>query len=246
MSAVKFIIPLTVLVSTFMLASCGWDPYGIEAQKKWIAQQDEAHRQYEDKIKEENDERTRRVETEKREYLASHPEVHIEKLPLDAKTASANALRKAINDMEFVTRDPSTNDLNQIYVNVGRAKFTMSTLNRSFSAQNEECKRVSAYTGENLNDFCKFQLAKGIQDYARILKNQKINGMTKQYALYSASYGDYIDYEHAARLAVMHYRICEQQGNQGYVEMVTSAVPCNGAGDVLNSYTARKLGLISN
>lgn len=246
MSAVKFIMPLTVLVSTFVMASCSWDPNGIEAQKKWIAQQDEAHRQYEEKLKEENDGRARRIEAEKSEYLASHPEVSIGSLALDAKSKSSNDLRASINEMGFVTREPTSSDLSKSYVNIGRFKFNFKRFVNSINAQDAECKRISAYSGENFNEICKQQLASSIHDFAKVLKNSEISDLTKWTALNEASYGDFIDYEHASRLAVMHHKMCAQQGNRGYVEMMTSAVPCIGDGDVLNNITARKLGVINN
>lgn len=229
-----------------LLASCSWDPGGFKAQERWLAQQKDAQKQYEIKVKRENDERIERRNAEKIEYQASHPEVSIGALPLDSESKSTNDLRNSINKMGFVTREPSSKDPNQAYVKIGRFQFTLKRFLMSLNAQGEECKRVSAYSGANLEELCKHEIINSIQDFTQVLKNKEINDLTKWTALNEASYGDFIDYEHASRLAVMHHKLCRAQGNIGYIEMITSAVPCNGTSDILNSYTARKLGFISN
>lgn len=243
---IRKIIPCMFFFAPFFLASCSLDPWGVKAQERWFAERNEAQKTYESKVKQEIAERIRRQEFEESQYLESHPEVSIGTLPLDSKSASSNDIRQSINLMGFVTREPSSDDLNQAYVKIGRFQFTLKRFVASFSAQEQECKRISAYSGENLDDYCKKNIAKSVKDFAYVLKNKEINDLTKWSALNEASYGDVIDYEHASRLAVMHHKLCEDQGNQGYVEMVTSAVPCNGTSDVLNGYTARKIGLISN
>ena len=211
---------------------------------EWIAKKN-LEQANEDKLaKDRQTERDRKIETEQRNFYLTHPEMPIPKMPLDSKSSVDNAFRNALNNFGFVTRYPGSQDPNQVYVKVGGSMLTMLRVQLALSAYGEECRRASAYTGHDYKNECLASLTRDISAFSEMLKNDDIPDKTKLAALGEASYANNIDFGYAARLAKMHFKLCQQRGNQGYVEMVTVAVPCNGQSDVLNIYAARKMGFL--
>lgn len=226
MKVMVFAICISLL--TPALTSCSWDPNGVKAQQKWLEQK-KAEQVSQDKQFSENKEKREKQEAlEQANFEASHPEVLAKKKDFDANSPAEKSLKKALYSFEFVTRYPESQTGENVYVHVGRSVLTAKMVSNSIVAYMEHCKRVSAYTDENYKDACMIVLAKGISDFTTMLKDEKIPGLTKQAALSEASYGNFIDFEHAARLAKMHTSLCKQQGDKGYVTMITTAAPCAG------------------
>lgn len=176
----------------------------------------------------------RQIEDNKmQEYDKAHPEVPVTGIGNLVYSEKAPALRAAINSIPFVTRSPGTNDLSQIYAKVGGYHLTPSQVMISIKEQLMECRRISAYSGYDLDKICSNQISNGVSAFVKAIKDKSTPDMTKSAALGEAKFGGYIDFEHAARLMIMHNKLCEQQGNTGYVTMVTVAAPCRnykGAG----------------
>lgn len=176
----------------------------------------------------------RQIQNKKaQDYDKAYPEVPVAGIGNLVYSEKSPAFRKALNSMPFVTRAPGTNDLSQIYAKVGRYHLTLSQVMISIKEQLMECRRISAYSGYDLENLCSNQISNGISAFVKAIKDKNTPDMTKKAALGEAKFGGYIDFEHAARLMVMHNKLCEQQGNMGYVTMVTVDAPCRdykGAG----------------
>lgn len=56
-----------------------------------------------------------------------------------------NEFKHALNQLNFVTRDPQSDDMNKVYINVGNFKLTMTRFLLAVKSQMTECKRASAY-----------------------------------------------------------------------------------------------------
>ncbi len=227
------------------LTSCSWDdPNGIKAEEKWIAQSKEDTIAYEKKVDEDQKNRLKKEEEEKAQFEASHPEVAIAKGDIGPSSSTDAKFAAAMNNLGFVTRYPGAQTLDNVYVKVGTYKLTANSFQMAVAEYADECKRASAYSGKNYRNACISTLTSGLNNFSAMLKNKNIPDITKSVALGEASFGKSIDFEHAARLAKMHFKLCQQKGNQGYVEMVTLAVPCDGSADVLDIHTARKMGFL--
>lgn len=235
---------MIVMILPVFLASCSWDPSGVEAQKKWLTQKKEEKIAYDNKVDEDQKNRLKKREEESSQFEVSHPEVEIAKASVGSKSSTENKFTTAMNSLDFVTRYPGEQTLDNVYVKVGRYNLTVRRFQIAVAEYFNECKRASAYNGTNYNDACISILASGLNNFSAMLKNENIPDKTKSTALSEASIGNYIDFEHAARLAKMHFKLCQQKGKQGYIEMVTVAAPCNGRSDVLNIYAARKMGFL--
>lgn len=227
---------MVVMVAAFfpmLLTSCSWDPNGVRAQEKWLAQKKEENIAYARKVDEEQNQRLKKQEEEKFKFESSHPEVGVTGIGEAFKGEKAKSLRDAFNSMPFVTRYPDTSDLKQVYVKVGDVNLTLERIEMSLKEQLKECQRISAYSGYDIDTECANQVGRGLSNFATVLKDRDTPGLTKKAALGEATFGRYIDFDHAARLVVMHNEMCKKQGNDGYVEMVTVAAPCKnykGAG----------------
>ncbi|HCD8182452.1 TPA: hypothetical protein ACTV5X_004595 [Enterobacter roggenkampii] len=238
----KFVV-LSFILPIF-LASCSWDPSGANAQREWIAQKKTEQVEQEKRDADRQRERLADQKQKEADFNASHPEVKIADLPVDDKTSAGRALQKAANDIGFVTRFPESKTPDNVYVRVGSYNLTLRTFLVSIQRYSEDCKRASAYTNVNYDNACTSALAESLSNFASMIKDDSIPNLTKSTALREAMYGDYIEFDHAARLAKMHTTICSKQGGKGYAEMMTLAVPCSGKGDVLYSHRARQMGLI--
>ncbi|MCI1676641.1 MAG: hypothetical protein LKK36_06280 [Ewingella americana] len=161
-------------------------------------------------------------------YDAEHPEVAVAKETVSTGTASGDNLFRAMQSLDFVTRNPESSTPDNVYVNVGTAKLTGRMVQVAIQSYMGYCKKISAYNNTNYKEECMSSLATGLNDFSAMVKDKNIPDSTKNAALGEASYRGYIDFEHAARLAVMHTKLCQQQGNKGYVSMVTIAAPCKG------------------
>ncbi|AXX17704.1 hypothetical protein [Serratia marcescens] len=237
-------LAVIVMVSPVFLSSCSWDPNGINAQREWIAQKEKERSEYEKRVANDQVERIKRQKDESERFEKSHPEVLIDKIDVDSAAVDEKGFASALNKLDFVTRYPGTQTIDNSYVKVGTYNLTVRRFQVAMEGYSNECKRISAYNNTDYKSLCISSLTKGINDFAAMLKNGSIPDKTKVAALNDASYGNYIDFEHAARLAVMHFKLCQQKGNIGYVEMVTTAVPCSGRGDVLNIDAAKKMGFL--
>ncbi|ECG1390750.1 TPA_asm: hypothetical protein GNB58_004415 [Salmonella enterica subsp. houtenae serovar 45:g,z51:-] len=164
----------------------------------------------------------------------ANPEMPVVGLGDVFSSKKAPALRDAYSKLSFVTRSPSTNNPMKVYIHVGKYNLTLYRINLSVKEQLSECQRISAYSGYDIEAQCFDQVGRGLSNFAKMVKDPNTPDMTKVAALDEASFGNnYIDFDHAARLAVMHNAMCKKQGDDGYVEMVTVAVPCKnykGAG----------------
>lgn len=235
---------IIAIAITVCLTSCSWDPGGFKAQEKLTAQKKEEQIAYERRVKEDQLNMVKKQEEEKNTFETSHPEVEVSKIDIGKGISTKNKFAAAINSLDFVTRYPEAQTLDNVYVKVGNYNLTAKRFSMAVDAFSDECKRVSAYNGVDYQNACISSLAASINNFSAMLKNKNIPDKTKSSALMEATYGSYIDFGHAANLAKMHYQLCQQKGNQGYVEMVTTAVPCDGRGDVLRIYAAREMGLL--
>ncbi|WP_044042333.1 hypothetical protein [Pantoea ananatis] len=220
-----------LLIGLFLplsLVSCSWDPNGIKAQQKWLEEKKAEKIAYDKQLVENQAQAAKSQALEKENFEKSHPEVLVNKEKFGTGSSTGDDLKNALYSFDFVTRYPSATTADNAYVHVGRALLTARAVSNSITAYMAQCNRVSAYTGDNYKQTCTSVLAKGINDFTSVLKDRKIPALTKQAALSEATFGDLIDFEHAARLARMHTSLCEQQGNKGYVSMVTISAPCSG------------------
>lgn len=216
-----------------VLVACGWDPNGVKAQEKWLAQKKEENLAYTKRANEEQASRLNKQHDERAALEDSHPEVKVSGVGEAFKDEKAKSLHDAFNSMPFVTRHPGTKDMQQVYVKVGDASLTLKRIEISIEDQFNECQRISAYSGYDIETQCLNQIGRGLSNFATVLKDPDTPALTKKAALDEATFGNYIDFDHAARLAVMHNEMCKKQGDNGYVVMVTVAAPCKnyrGAG----------------
>ncbi|EFO5652151.1 hypothetical protein HN186_005037 [Salmonella enterica subsp. enterica serovar Miami] len=238
-------IGIVATIMPIILASCSsWDLDGTKARERLYEQQKEERLAYEKHQAEDLKNQLEKQKEDKAAYDASHPEVEIERMSIGSAPSAENKLGAAMNNLGFVTRNLGAQDLDNVYVKVGSYKLTVRRVQIAIRGYADECKRVSAYNNSDYKDACVSALASALNDFSSMLKNENIPDKTKTTALNEASYGNYIDFEHAARLAKMHYELCRQQGNRGYVAMVTAAAPCDGQGDVLNIAAAKKIGAL--
>lgn len=229
-----------LFVLFFILTGCR--AFSNDETHEWIKKQNEAKALQTQENEKNARELAVKLKEKNEKFELEHPEVLYP--PLDISNLSGNEARIAtvLNELGFVTRFPETQDANQVYVKVGGYHLTLKNIEISIIEQTDECKRISAYTGSNVGSYCLKNILSGLSDFAKIIKNNKITGIAKEAALGDATFGGYIDFEHAARLAKMHHELCAQKSNTGYVAMSTVAVPCSGNGDVLTIDAARKVG----
>lgn len=231
-------------VLPILLASCSWDPAGVNAQGEWLAQKEKEKLEYDKQVAVDQENRLKKQKEATEKFESSHPEVEIGKMDVGTANSAENKLGRAMNNLGFVTRYPGEQNLDNVYVKVGTYNLSVRRFQLAVKGYSDECKRASAYNNSDYKNLCVSNLASALNNFSDMLKNKSIPDQTKSTALSEASYDSYIDFEHAARLASMHAKLCQQQGNQGYVEMVTVAAPCSGRGDVLNISAARQMGLL--
>lgn len=239
----KMLVVISAVLPIF-LASCSWDPTGANAQREWLAQKEKEKLTYDKQVAADQENRLKKQKEDTEKFESSHPEVEIGKMNVGAANSPENELGRAMNNLGFVTRYPGEQTIDNVYVKVGSYTLSVRRIQIAIKSYADECKRASAYNNSDYKNICISSLASSLNDFSDMLKNKNIPDKTKATALNEASYDTYIDFEHAARLANMHTKLCQQQGNQGYVEMVTVAPPCGGRGDVLNISAARQMGLL--
>ena len=237
-------LAITPIFFSVFLTSCSWDPNGVNAQRDWLAQKEREKVEYEKQVDENQKNRVKKQKEDAEKFEASHPEVEVDKLNVNSANSTENELNRAINNLGFVTRYPNSQNMDNVYVNVGGYHLTMRRIQIAIAGYADEGKRASAYDNANYKNLCISSLSKALNDFSSVLKSHNIPDKTKYTALSEASFDSFIDFEHAARLAKMHASLCQQKGNKGYVEMVTVAAPCSGNGDVYNIDAARKMGLL--
>lgn len=219
---------ITAMVIPFFLASCSWDPTGGKAQQKLMEQHKAEKAEYDKRVVEDQNTRLKKQQEDKAYFERTHPEVEVKKIDVGSSNSAENKLALAINKLQFVTRHPEGQTPDNIYVKVGGYNLTARVFQRSLLEYADQCKKVSAYNNADYKNICVSNLAASLNDFSAMIKNKDIPDKTKVAALSEATYGSYIDFEHAARLALMHTRLCKQQGGVGYVNMVTIAAPCGG------------------
>lgn len=153
-------------------------------------------------------------------------EVEVKGLGNGISKEKSASLRAALNNFPFWTAHPGTDDPSKIYAHVGDYKLTLQRIMISLGEQANQCKRISAYSGHDVKRPCYDSIAQGLNDFASVLKDNSTPALTKKGALIDATFGNLIDFEHAARLASMHNKICAQQDNKGYATLVTISAPC--------------------
>ncbi len=242
----KLIQNFITLISTLLLLSgCGFSSINNKyAVDNWIKEQNataEKQREQNDK-----DAAMREEENKKQQekFESEHPEIVLPPIKKLSDGGKQYQLIEAFNMINLVTRYPETQDMEQVYVKIGGYQLTLKRIYLSLQEQENDCKRAVAYTGDNINDICLKQIGSGFYNFAKMIKNPNIPNLTKNSAIGEATFGNIIAFDHAARLANMHSTLCNQQRNNGYVAMVTVAVPCGGSGDVLNISAAEKMGLL--
>jgi len=238
---------LIIILSTYLVGCGGYIPPNqpnleqLNAQKKQELADDEKN------ASQALAARIRKQKENKKQFEMTHPEVELEKIQVTSENTPENNLGIALNNLGLVTRHPDSPTSNDIYVKVGDYELTLKRIQLAITGYADECKRVSAYSNFNYSVYkatCVSDLSQSLNDFSNMLKDKSIPDKTKSTALGEASYDSEINFEHAARLAYMHTKLCKQQGNRGYVAMVTVAAPCGGQGDVLNISTARKIGAL--
>ncbi|HBD3030997.1 TPA: hypothetical protein KIU63_000030 [Citrobacter koseri] len=238
-------LAIVASVISFSLTSCSWDPGGFKTQEKWLSQQKAEQLANDNKVKEDQARRLTKQKKDKEQFESSHPEVAVNGVGNDLTGEDAKSLRDAYNRIPFVTRYLGTTNPQQVYTYIGDYKLNLQLVNSSVLTQISDCKRISAYADIDINRACFNQIAKDLSLFASVIKDESITGIAKKAALRDSTYGTKIDFGHAARLAKMHATLCQKQGGKGYVEMSTVAVPCGSSGDVINSRSAGKMGLIN-
>ncbi|MFO3907758.1 hypothetical protein AAHD62_25150 [Enterobacter hormaechei] len=179
----------------------------------------------------------------KEKFEAENPEIAAKPLGYDGANKRFIKLFNAIDSLPLVTRHPGTEDANLVYINIGGFNLTFARIMQSVSALGKECKRASAYSGKDVTGYCLDALSVDMNEFSAALKTTKSN-KGKVAALRDATFGDYIDFGHAAKLMNMFERLCQAQGNVGYTSLVTLAAPCNDDGDTLNIRAAQRMGLV--
>ncbi|MCW6609152.1 hypothetical protein [Yersinia ruckeri] len=172
-------------------------------------------------------------ERQKKEFNLEHPEVEITGLGQMFSNTKLASLREPFDSMKFLTRYPDTKDMQKLYVKVGNHDLPLSRILISIKEQVIECQRVSAYLDHDIESQCISQSVRGLTNFAQMINDLGTPALTKKAALGEATIGNVIYFDHAARLMRMHNKMCNKQNDDGYVNMVTVAVPCKnfkGAG----------------
>ncbi|MEN4715866.1 hypothetical protein [Pantoea agglomerans] len=227
-----------------LLTACGWDPGGFKAQEKWLAQKKEEQINNKRKAAETKAIREANEDKIEAQFKASHPEVPIGDMNISKFNNVQGKFGTALNNLGFVTRYPNKQTSDNVYLKVGSNDLTLRRFQIALEEYAKECRRVSAYNNTDYTNLCISNLTKALNDFSIVLKNRRIPNKTKAVALDEATFGNFIDFEHAAKLAIMHTKLCQQQGSQGYVGMLSVAAPCNGRGDVYSIVAAEKMGLL--
>ena len=234
-------IVLIPVISSLLLTACNLERQGFKAQSKNLIEEKQEQIARNEKN---SADQIALIKKNREQFELSHPEVPIDKAD-EMEGGRRNGFKHALNQLNFVTREPQSDDMNKVYINVGNFKLTMTRFLLAVKSQMSDCKRASAYAKVDYKKICEPSITKELMDFANMNNDPNIPALTKQTALGEAMYGSSINFGHAARLARMHYKVCGQQKNTGYVLMDTAAVPCSGKGDVLSGYVADKLGVIN-
>ncbi|ELM3659721.1 hypothetical protein RYR38_003177 [Edwardsiella piscicida] len=235
----------TFLLSVFLLSGCGLLPQNRAVTvDEWLAQKKAEQQKIDQENKIADQKRIEQQKAESAAFERAHPEVILSDVGNAFKGDKLKSLKNSYNKIIFVTRYPDTDNPKQVYTYVGSYKLSLEQINISIASQFDDCKKISAYSGADYNKVCFDSISEGLSLFANTINDKNIPCLTKVTAFGQSTYGYKIDFGHAARLARMHFKMCQAQNNKGYVEMVTVAVPCSGHGDVLNSWTARKIGVI--
>ena len=118
-------LAVIVMVSPVFLTSCSWDPNGINAQREWIAQKEKERSEYEKRVANDQVERIKRQKDESERFEKSHPEVLIDKIDVNSAAVDEKGFASALNKLDFVTRYPGAQTIDNSYVKVGGYNLTL-------------------------------------------------------------------------------------------------------------------------
>ncbi|HHQ6552444.1 TPA: hypothetical protein ACSTJZ_002319 [Serratia fonticola] len=236
---------LGLIFSSLMLTGCGVPQFNqVKAMDEWRKQQNDIVEKQKKQDEENEAIRAAKRKSEQEAFEKANPEVAVTGIGNVISREKAPAIREALNSMPFETRMPHTIDPSEIYAKVGGQKLTLDRIVISIREQLTKCQRISAYSGRNIDGPCFNQVGKGLSNFSKMIKTKNIPNLTKEIALGQASFGQVINFDHAARLAKMHQELCSKKNEPEYVAMITVAVPCSGRGDVWKLSVAKKIGLL--
>lgn len=236
-----------VIISIVLTGCAGLDRLSRKNKNdvaNWVAKKNLEQEQKEQLARQQRVERDRQKNLKDKQFNEMNPEVPIPKMAVKAQSQAERDLQTALNEMRFVTRYPGTQDTSKIYMKLGNYQLPLWRIELAITEYANDCKRVSAYSGQDYKNLCISNLARGLADFSKMSQNSEIPDKTKVAALNESSYNSYINFNHAAKLAVMHAKLCRNKGNVGYVAMVAVAAPCSGRGDIYNIGAARRAGLL--
>ncbi|HEJ7869717.1 TPA: hypothetical protein SMI01_004226 [Serratia marcescens] len=225
---------LILAFGTITISGCGVSRLtGDDGVNDWLKQRSELVEKHKKQTEDDSIIRAKKIKQDRDKFELENPEVPLSGLGGVFTGEKTSGLRDALNSMPFVTRNPETDDPQKVYVKVGAAQISFKQVIFSIGEQIQECQRVTAYTGYDIERYCYKSLETGIYNFSRMLKDVDTPQSTKRAALIDGSIGNVIYFDHVARLAKMHNEMCKKQNDNGYVTMITVSAPCRnykGAG----------------
>lgn len=225
---------LILVFGTITLSGCGVSRLtGDGGANEWIKQRSELLDKQKKQAEENSIRREKKIKQDREEFERENPEVPLSGVGGVFTGKKTAGLRGAMNSMPFVTRYPDTDDPQKVYVKVGTAQLSLKQIIFSISEQIQECQRVTAYSGYDIESYCYKSLESGMYNFSTMLKDSGTPESTKRAAVIDGTIGNVIYFDHAARLAKMHNEMCKKQNENGYVTMITVSAPCRnykGAG----------------
>ncbi|WP_413503920.1 hypothetical protein [Serratia grimesii] len=225
---------IIIALGTITLSGCGVSRLtGDGGVNDWIKQRSELAEKQKKQTEENSIRREEKAKQDRERFERENPEVPLSGVGGIFTEKNTAGLRSALNAMPFVTRYPDTDDLQKVYVKVGEAQLSLKQIIFSIGEQIQECQRVTAYSGYDIESYCYKSLESGLDKFAAMLKDADTPQSTKRAAVIDGTIGNVIYFDHAARLAKMHNEMCRKQNENGYVTMITVSAPCRnykGAG----------------
>ncbi|HBW0909846.1 TPA: hypothetical protein MED91_005292 [Klebsiella pneumoniae] len=167
------------------------------------------------------------------EFDKENPSVRVNTDNAIIRISNNRTVKKAFSKLVFTTKEKSTPSESKVFLEGMSYKPSLDLILKYVEKELYQCKRVSAFADEDINKQCENLIGSGISAFADMVNNKGTPDKTKIAAVSEATIGGYLDFGYAARLAKMHDSLCKQQGDNGYVTMVTIAAPCKkykGAG----------------
>lgn len=166
------------------------------------------------------------------EYEEDHPIIvaHPEDDISEYTQPKLISLKKALGKMKFIYRKGNEENPREIFVE-NYKNLSLFEIMNSVKARNEECQRVAAYSGYDVERQCIDLTARELSSLADVINNKDISRRAIDGAIVDSTVDTTIFFGHAARLATMHHKLCKKQGESGHVMMVTVAPPCKYVGN---------------